>query len=68
MTVEHGGTAPEPNSDLEYDLAHEVADHAGPDATTPAGQQGNPEVYVATETEGFDGDYGYDLAHDVPKR
>jgi hypothetical protein len=58
-----GGPAP----DLEYDLAHEagVADRAG--ANPPAGRQHPPIVYVATETTGYDGDYGYDLAHDVPR-
>jgi hypothetical protein len=53
----------EPESDLEYDLAHEWT--AEPDRQTPG--QGQP-VYVATETDDRDGDYGYDLAHDVPGR
>jgi hypothetical protein len=53
----------EPESDLEYDLAHEWI--AGPDRQAPP--QGQP-VYVATETDDHDGDYGYDMAHDVPGR
>ena len=48
--------------DLEYDLAHESSG-------APAHEQEEkPSVYVATETEGYDGDYGYDMAHDVPGR
>lgn len=53
----------EPESDLEYDLAHEWT--AGPARQAPAPGQ---SVYVATETDDHDGDYGYDLAHDVPGR
>lgn len=48
-------------SDLEYDLAHEVAG-----ATTAAEAPPSPHIQVATQTD-YDGDYGYDLAHDVPK-
>ena len=68
MTVEGSGASPEPASDLEYDLAHESAAEGGADRPARAGRQDHPEVYVATETAGFDGDYGYDLAHDVPKQ
>jgi hypothetical protein len=48
--------------DLEYDLVHEVDLHAvaPPDAPQP--------VYVPTRTVTYDGDYGYDLAHEVPGR
>ena len=60
---EERGEQPEPATDLEYDLAHEGQ---------AAGRERDPgrdePVYVATTTEGFDGDYGYDLAHDVPGR
>ena len=52
-----------PPEDLEYDLAHEIdtsRERAAPPAPDP--------VYVPTETDGYDGDYGYDLAHDVPGR
>ena len=48
--------------DLEYDLAHEAT--AGADAQ-PAREE---PVYVPTETKDYAGDYGYDLAHDVPGR
>jgi hypothetical protein len=51
-------------ADLEYDLAHERAAAA----EAPSGQQRRPSVYVPTETKDYDGDYGYDLAHDVPGR
>jgi hypothetical protein len=51
--------------DLEYDLAHEAAGEAARAGREPT--TGEP-VYVVTQTEGFDGDYGYDLAHDVPGR
>jgi hypothetical protein len=54
---------PEPAPDLEYDLAHE-----GQAAGRESGPRRDEPVYVATTTEGFDGDYGYDLAHDVPGR
>jgi hypothetical protein len=46
-------------SDLEYDLAHE--------ASGEAGSPQNPErEAVVTATPDYDGDYSYDLAHDVP--
>jgi hypothetical protein len=51
----------QPAWDLEYDLAHE----GRPDINE--GEQVPPEpVHVATETPAYDGDYGYDLAHDLP--
>jgi hypothetical protein len=52
-------------SDLEYDLAHEVLETS----TGPPPATGRPTTatYVVTETDGYDGDYGYDLAHDIPK-
>lgn len=60
--------ATEPAGDLEYDLAHEQVAGAG-GATDPTPHHRGPEsVYVATETSGYDGDYAYDLAHDVPGR
>jgi hypothetical protein len=53
----------QPETDLEYDLAHEWAadPHAAP--THPA-----VTVQVVTETDDRGGDYGYDLAHGVPRR
>jgi hypothetical protein len=48
--------------DLEYDLAHEAdVRQVAPDSVVEA-------VYVPTQTAGYDGDYGYDLAHEVPGR
>ena len=53
--------------DLEYDLAHEST-LAGEQVATPVVDQKNgPTVYVATQTDTYDGDYSYDLAHDVPR-
>jgi hypothetical protein len=54
--------------DLEYDLAHEQVEGAGSvtEAAPPETEQ--QPVYVATQTSDYDGDYAYDLAHDVPGR
>lgn len=58
--LQETGTEP----DLEYDLAHEE-----PGAASGAPREGEKEsVYVATQTSDYDGDYGYDQAHDVPGR
>jgi hypothetical protein len=70
-----GGAAPDPavdletdlETDLEYDLAHEPGIAEAGKAILP-GQRKVPMAYVATETTEYDGDYGYDLAHDVPRR
>jgi hypothetical protein len=48
-------------TDLEYDLAHEASG-----VTTPASPH-NPQEPVVTATPEYDGDYSYDLAHDVPR-
>ena len=53
----------QPQSDLEYDLAHEWV--AGPHA---AASPPAVLVQVVTETDDRGGDYGYDMAHDVPRR
>ncbi|HEU5271012.1 MAG TPA: hypothetical protein VFU36_13895 [Jatrophihabitans sp.] len=55
---------PEECSDLEYDLAHEAVTSTG-GALPDAARKPEP-TYVATESD-YDGDYGYDLAHDIPK-
>ena len=60
------GAEPVPEYDLEYDLAHE-AQIAGEQVAAPAEQDGGPSVYVATQTCEYDGDYSYDLAHDIPR-
>lgn len=55
--------------DLEYDLAHEQVEGAGRVTDAAHEEEKAPEsVYVATETSEYDGDYAYDLAHDVPGR
>ena len=54
--------AADPGEDLEYDLAHEWT--SGGAAHPPA----HASVYVATQTPDTGGDYGYDMAHDVPGR
>jgi hypothetical protein len=52
---------PEPDTDLEYDLAHEamsaVTEHRPDHDDGPA---------ISTSTPDYDGDYSYDLAHDIP--
>ena len=53
----------QPGSDLEYDLAHEWA--ADPHAAV---SHRADMVQVVTETDDRGGDYGYDMAHDVPRR
>ncbi len=53
----------QPETDLEYDLAHEWAADPHAAAAPPA-----VIVQVVTETDDRGGDYGYDMAHDVPRR
>ena len=53
----------QPETDLEYDLAHEWA--ADPHAAAPHHAL---MVQVVTETDDRGGDSGYDMAHDVPRR
>jgi hypothetical protein len=50
---------PGPAPDLEYDLAHEVTAPGAP-------YRDAAPVQVSTQTD-HDGDYGYDLAHDIPR-
>lgn len=56
-----GGAGAGPAPDLEYDLAHEVTAPMRPEPRC-----GDP-VQVFTQTDGDGGDYGYDLAHDIPR-
>ena len=65
MQTEPGGesAAEEPVPDLEYDLAHETSGERAEPADRP-----QERIYVATQTDDSGGDYGYDLAHDVPRR
>lgn len=56
------GRAATPPTGLDYDLVHETVDLrcAGPGCP--------PELMRAPErTDDYDGDYGYDLAHDIPR-
>jgi hypothetical protein len=53
----------QPETDLEYDLAHEWGADPHAVAAHPA-----VLVQVVTETDDRGGDYGYDMAHDVPRR
>jgi hypothetical protein len=59
-----------PAADLEYDLAHEAPLSADETDRDPAERGVDPDeprhVHVVTETAYDGGDYGYDLAHDVP--
>ena len=52
---------PEPGADLEYDLAHEASG-----ADTVVGPEEKARETVVTATPAYDGDYSYDLAHDIP--
>jgi hypothetical protein len=47
---------------LEYDLAHEAGVVGRAEAPRDPGREA-----IATATPEYDGDYSYDLAHDVPK-
>jgi hypothetical protein len=52
-----------PGADLEYDLAHE-ARGAAAEVDAPHEER----ITVVTGTPDYDGDYSYDLAHDIPGR
>jgi hypothetical protein len=54
--------APLSGGDLEYDLAHEAAGAVDEPAAAHSLDAGVP-----TATPDYDGDYSYDLAHDVPR-
>src|SRR4030095_9136589 len=59
-TVSDDRPVPEPDTDLEYDLAHEastVSDNHDDRRDAPV---------VSTSTPDYDGDYSYDLAHVIP--
>ena len=53
----------DPGTDLEYDLAHEARARTAP-AIPPSQPEHEP---VVTATPEYEGDYSYDLAHDVPR-
>jgi hypothetical protein len=58
---------PDPNGesgeDLEYDLAHEAAWESA--KNSPISDE--PRAAVLPEMPTDDGDYSYDLAHDIPR-
>jgi hypothetical protein len=57
------GASTEAGADLEYDLAHEASG-----VTPPVSPHDREErEAVVTATPEYDGDYSYDLAHDVPR-
>jgi hypothetical protein len=57
---------PDAGADLEYDLAHDAEDAA----KSPCGPRspGSVDLVQVELRDDYDGDYGYDLAHDVPGR
>ena len=61
MSEPNRSSATDAGEDLEYDLCHEWTVSG---AQAPA----HASVYVATQTPDTGGDYGYDMAHDVPGR
>ena len=65
--MDERGTLPEPGADLEYDLAHEAGQPARAARTTAGSEHEQPRVAVVNATPTYDGDYSYDLAHDIPK-
>lgn len=70
MSSEQPPPTSAPGADLEYDLAHEATENGEAVAPTDDGhdhgREAQPEA-VATGTPEYDGDYSYDLAHDVPR-
>jgi hypothetical protein len=66
VTVDPAVGAGGPAPDLEYDLAHECAAAAARDPSSDS-DPATTAIRVETQTSGYDGDYSYDLAHDVPK-
>lgn len=60
--MDEGLGAPLSGGDLEYDLAHESAG-----AVDAPSSVDHPDAGVPTVTPEYDGDYSYDLAHDVPR-
>jgi len=59
------GDAQQSEGDLEYDLAHE-GEAAARAARECAPQWSGRIVRVPTASTDHHGDYGYDLAHEVP--
>ena len=61
MSDQQPGAITEVGADLEYDLAHE-----GSGVNVSPHNQMRREPVVTTTPE-YDGDYSYDLAHDIPR-
>jgi hypothetical protein len=53
-------------ADLEYDLAHDGVTGVVPSQGAPPSPD-RPGTLVSNETPDVGSDYGYDLAHDIPK-
>jgi hypothetical protein len=58
------GPVSQPGADLEYDLVHEAS---GAEMFAVPDDEQQREA-VVTGTPEYDGDYSYDLAHDIPGR
>ena len=67
MTDQPAATTTPGGEDLEYDLVHETDhDRAGPSAVEVE-HADKPGVSVPNQTPAYDGDYGYDMSHDIPR-
>ena len=63
MSDQQAGAITEAGTDLEYHLAHEASG-----VTTPVSPHNREQrEAVVTATPEYEGDYSYDLAHDVPR-
>jgi len=63
---EDHGPEHEAPGDHEYDEAHDTVDAAHTEYVD-AGPTGPAEAHIATGPIDEIGDYGYDMAHDVPR-
>lgn len=62
MSEQESEAVAQEGADLEYDLAHEASVETNPvRSRSPEEREA-----VVTATPEYDGDYSYDLAHDVP--
>ena len=59
--------APRGGEDLEYDLVHESDHDQRPPSTVDVEPADKPGAYVPNQTPTYDGDYGYDMSHDIPR-
>jgi hypothetical protein len=63
VSDQQAGAITEAGADLEYHLAHEASG-----VTTPVSPHNREQrEAVVTATPEYEGDYSYDLAHDVPR-